>query len=81
MTPSTLKYRTVKLSLPFFKLLFMDLSDSNWKAGAINVPLLKTLKSRPVYKKSINAIMLPSQNFVIKRINQKTTILVINIPA
>lgn len=85
MTPSTLKYRTIKLPLPLFLLvflLFMCLSDNNWRAGAINVPLLKTLKSRSMYTKGINAIMLPSQKFVIKCIHQKITIpLVTNIPA
>lgn len=60
----------------------MDLSDNSWRAGGFNVPLPKALKARSRYKKVINAIMLPSQNFVIKCMSpQMTLLLVIKTPA
>lgn len=60
----------------------MDLSDNNWRASAINVPLLQSMNIEEHTQKAINAIMLLSQNFVIKCMNQKITIcLVINTPA
>lgn len=84
MTALTLKYRTIKLPLPFFFSFFDSWTYLTITGGLVLLTYLylKALKSRPVCKKGINAIMLPSQNFVIKYISQEITRLpVINIPA
>lgn len=61
----------------------MDLSDNNWRASAINVPLLQNMAIKGYKQKNgLNAIMLLSQIFIIKCMNQKVTIyFVINNPA